>query len=50
LTFNSYRYPSRDYGADNGRLAQRTCIGISTGELGSCGFPIDIELGLGLAF
>ena len=48
VTFDSYRFPTSDYGADNGRLQRRTCVGV--GGPGECVFPFDLELGLGFAF
>ena len=49
---DSYRFPTyADNGnpADDHKLIQATCVGIVT-DVASCGFPIDIELGLGVAF
>ena len=50
VSFDSYRFPTRDYDANNGKLLQRTCVGVGGGDPGECPFPIDFELGLGLAF
>ena len=49
VSFDSYRFPTQDYDANNGKLLQRTCAGI-LGDVGQCFFPFDVELGLGLAF
>ena len=50
ISVDSYRFPTRDYGADNGKLRRTTCFGIGM-DVGSCGgIPLDIELGLGFAF
>ena len=49
LSFDSYRFPTRDYDANNGKLLRRTCVGI-VGDPGECVYPLDVELGLGLAF
>ena len=50
ISVDSYRFPTRDYGADNGKLRRTTCFGIGM-DVGTCGgIPLDIELGLGFAF
>ena len=49
VTFDSYRFPTSDYGADSGKLQRRTCVGVGGGD-GDCVLPFDVELGLGLAF
>lgn len=49
VSFDSYRFPTYDYGADSGRLQRRTCVGV-LGDVAECFYPFDLELGLGLAF
>ena len=52
VSFDSYRFPTyADNGnpADDHKLIQATCVGILV-DIATCGFPFDIELGLGVAF
>lgn len=52
VSFDSERLPSyADTGnpADDNRLTRTTCFGIYT-DVGKCGFPLDLELGVGFAF
>lgn len=51
VTFDSYRFPTfaDDAPGDDRKLLRKTCVGIFT-DVGTCGFPLDVELGLGVAF
>jgi hypothetical protein len=49
VTHYSYRYPTRDYDADNGRLVQRWRWGVVPGPEGITGhntIPIDVDIGI----
>ena len=49
LSFDSYRFPTTDYGASNGKLQRTTCFGVHS-DVAQCLYPFDLELGLGVAF
>lgn len=51
-TFDSYRYPTYTDSftpADGSKLVRTGCLGLFI-DLGRCKLPLDLELGLGLAF
>jgi hypothetical protein len=52
-THASFRYPTRDYDADNGRLVQRWRWGVVPGPediFTHNTIPIDVDIGMGFAF
>jgi len=55
LSLASYRYSTTDSDVDpslRGRIQKTTCLGIQLdlGAAASCGFPLDVEIGLGFGF
>ncbi len=52
VSFDSYRFPTYADDsnlADDHKLIRVTCVGLLV-DVATCGFPLDIELGLGAAF
>lgn len=50
ISHDSYRFPSRDYGADSGRLIQRWRYGVTPLGASEIDFPFDADAGLSFAW
>ncbi|HUJ27144.1 MAG TPA: hypothetical protein VLW85_14055 [Myxococcales bacterium] len=50
ISHDAYRYPSTDYDALNGVLAQKWLWGLQPGGLTGTSLPLDVEVGAGFAF
>jgi hypothetical protein len=48
VSFNSYRFPTDDYGANNGKLVRAVCFGVGcNGDAASNFLPLDLEIAIG---